>query len=86
MFPALPPGVVHGRVEIPADSNEASLELEIPATCPPGEWPIAVVVCDSDAAHLRKEGWPYYQYVVVKGHHWTCAPLTYLRVLPAAKP
>jgi len=86
MFPALPPGVVHGRVEIPADSNEASLELEIPATCPPGEWPLAVVVCDSDAAHLRKEGWPYYQYVVVKGHHWTCAPLTYLRVLPTAKP
>ena len=86
MFPALPPGVVHGRVEIPADSNEASLELEIPATCPPGEWPLAVVVCDSDAAHLRKEGWPYYQYVVVKGHRWTCAPLTYLRVLPTAKP
>lgn len=86
MFPALPPGVVHGRIEIPADASEASLELEIPASCPPGEWPLTVVVCDSDAAHLRKDGWPYYQYVGVQGHHWTCAPLTYLRVLPVAKP
>ncbi len=86
MFPALPPGVVHGRIEIPADANEVAFELEIPATCPPGEWPLAVVVCDSDAAHLREGGWPYYQYVVVQGHHWTCAPLKSLRILPVAKP
>jgi hypothetical protein len=86
MFPALPPGVVHGRIEIPADANEVSFELEIPASCPPGEWPLAVTVCDSDAAHLRKDGWPYYQYAGEQGHHWTCAPLTYLRVLPVAKP
>ena len=86
MFPALPPGMAHGSLEIPAEANEAAFDLEVPATCPPGEWPLAVVVCDSDAAHLRKEGWPYYQYVVVQGHHWTCAPLTYLRVLPVAKP
>ncbi len=85
MFPTLPPGVVHGRVEIPGDASEVSFELEIPGTCPPGEWPLAVVVCDSDAAHLRKEGWPYYQYAAVQGHHWTCAPLTYLRILPVAK-
>jgi hypothetical protein len=86
MFPALPPGVVHGRIEMPAGDSEKSFELEIPATCPPGEWPLAAAVCDSDAAHLRKDGWPYYQYGVVQGHHWTCAPLTYLRVLPVAKP
>jgi len=86
MFPALPPGVVHGRIEIPADANDVTFELEIPATCPPGEWPLTLVVCDSDAAHLRKDGWPYYQYAGGQGHHWTCAPLTYLRVLPVAKP
>jgi hypothetical protein len=92
MFPALPPGVVHGSVEIAADATEATFELEIPAACPPGEWPLAVVVCDSDAAHLRNHNWPYYhnnnqsEAITVKGHHWTCAPLTYLRVLPAAKP
>lgn len=91
MFPALPPGVVHGTLEIPAEANEASAELEIPASCPPGEWPIAVVVCDSDAAHLRNQHWPYFhvdnqnQKLAVQGHHWTCAPLTYLRVLPPAK-
>ena len=86
MFPALPPGVVHGRIEIPADAHEVLFELEIPTTCPPGEWPLTVVVCDSDAAHLRKDGWPYYQYAGEQGHHWTCAPLTYLRVVPIAKP
>ncbi|RFC46282.1 MAG: hypothetical protein DVB28_000118 [Verrucomicrobia bacterium] len=86
MFPALPPGAVHGTIEIPADASEASFDLEIPATCPSGEWPIAVVVCDSDAAHLRDGSWPFYQSTVVQGHHWTCAPLTYLRILPVAKP
>jgi len=92
MFPALPSGVVHGTVEIPADATEASFDLEIPAACPPGEWPLAVVVCDSDAAHLHDGKWPYYhsnnqnEALAVQGHHWTCAPLTYLRVLPAAKP
>jgi hypothetical protein len=92
MFPALPPGVVHGMLEIPADAAEATFDLEIPAACPPGEWPLAIVVCDSDAAHLRNHNWPYYhnnnqnQAISVQGHHWTCAPLTYLRVLPPAKP
>lgn len=92
MFPSLPPGAVHGTVEIPADATEASFDLEIPAACPPGEWPLAVVVCDSDAAHLHDSKWPYYhsnnqnQPITAKGHHWTCAPLTYLRVLPVAKP
>jgi len=92
MFPALPPGVVHGTLEIPAEATEAAFNLEIPATCPPGDWPLAVVVCDSDAAHLRSTAWPYYHpnyqslEVAVQGHHWTCAPLTYLRVLAAAKP
>jgi hypothetical protein len=91
MFPSLPPGAVHGTVEIPADATEASFDLEIPAACPPGEWPLAVVVCDSDAAHLHSTAWPYYHpnyqnlAVAVQGHHWTCAPLTYLRVLSAAK-
>jgi hypothetical protein len=91
MFPALPPGVVHGTLEIPADATEAAFDLEIPAACPPGAWPLAVVVCDSDAAHLHDGKWPYYhsnnqnEALAVKGHHWTCAPLTYLRVLPAAK-
>ncbi|MEY4484134.1 MAG: hypothetical protein RL693_1586 [Verrucomicrobiota bacterium] len=88
MFPALPPGAVHGTVEIPADATEAAFELEIPAACPPGEWPLAVVVCDSDAAHLHNTAWPYYnqnEAITTKGHHWTCAPLTYVRVLPAAK-
>lgn len=92
MFPTLPPGVVHGTLEIPADATEASFDLEVPAACPPGEWPLAIVVCDSDAAHLRNHNWPYYhnnnqnQAISVQGHHWTCAPLTYLRVLPAVKP
>lgn len=92
MFPALPPGVVHGTQEIPADATEAAFDLEIPAACPPGEWPLVVVVCDSDAAHLHSTAWPYYhnnaQHLPIdaKGHHWTCAPLTYLRVLPAGKP
>ncbi|MCX6836848.1 MAG: PPC domain-containing protein [Verrucomicrobia bacterium] len=92
MFPTLPPGVVHGTLEIPADAIEASFDLEVPAACPPGEWPLAIVVCDSDAAHLRNHNWPYYhnnnqnQAISVQGHHWTCAPLTYLRVLPAVKP
>jgi hypothetical protein len=91
MFPALPPGVVHGTLEIPSDATEATFDLEIPAACPPGEWPLAVVVCDSDAAHLHNHSWPYYHNnaqnlpINAKGHHWTCAPLTYLRVLPAAK-
>lgn len=91
MFPALPPGVVHGTLEIPADANEVSTELEVPASCPPGEWPMTVVVCDSDAAHLHNDKWPYYhvdgqnQKLAVQGHHWTCAPLTYLRVLPSVK-
>ncbi len=92
MFSALPPGVVHGTLEIPSDATEATIDLEIPAACPPGEWPLAIVVCDSDAAHLRNHNWPYYhnnnqnQAISVQGHHWTCAPLTYLRVLPAIKP
>ena len=92
MFPFLPPGVVHGTLEIPADATEAVIELELPASCTPGEWPIPVVVCDSDEAHLRNHNWPYYhnnnqnEAITVKGHHWTCTPLTYLRVLPAAKP
>ena len=92
MFPALPPGVVQGTLEIPSEATEATFDLEIPAACPPGEWPLAIVVCDSDAAHLRNHNWPYYhnnnqnQAISVKGHHWTCAPLTYLRVLPAIKP
>ena len=91
MFPALPPGVVRGTLEISGDATEAAFDLEIPATCSPGEWPLAVVVCDSDAAHLHSTAWPYYhnnaQHLPIdaKGHHWTCAPLTYLRVLPAAK-
>jgi hypothetical protein len=91
MFPALPPGVVHGTLEIPADATEATFDLEIPAACPAGAWPLAVVVCDSDAAHLHDGKWPYYhsnnqnEALAVQGHHWTCAPLTYLRVLPAAK-
>ncbi len=91
MFPALPPGAVHGTLEIPADATEAAFDLEISANCPPGEWPLAIVVCDSDAAHLHSAPWPYYhtnnqnQPIDAKGHHWTCAPLTYLRVLPAAK-
>lgn len=91
MFPSLPPGVVHGTLEIPTDATEASFDLEIPTACPPGEWPLAVVVCDSDAAHLRSHSWPYShtnsqnQALAVKGHHWTCTPLTYLRVLPTAK-
>jgi len=91
MFPFLPPGVVHGTLEIPAAATEAVIDLEIPATCPPGEWPIVVVVCDSDEAHLRNHAWPYYhsnnqnQALAVQGHHWTCAPLIYLRILPATK-
>jgi hypothetical protein len=91
MFPALPPGVVRGTLEIPGDATEATFDLEVPAACPPGEWPLAVVVCDSDAAHLHNHSWPYYHNnaqnlpINAKGHHWTCAPLTYLRVLPAAK-
>jgi len=85
MFPVLPPGASHGSLEIPAEADEATLELEIPATCPPGEWPLAVVVCDSDAAHLHNHSWPFYNPngTPTMGHHWTCTPLTYLRVLSA---
>jgi len=91
MFPALPPGTVHGSLEIPADATEAAFDLEIPATCPPGEWPIAVVVCDSDAAHLHDSKWPYYhsnnqnETLAVRGHHWTSTPLAYLRILAPGK-
>ncbi len=88
MFPALPPGSSHGTLEIPAEADEAAFDLEIPASCPPGDWPLAVVVCDSDAAHLHDDKWPYYnpKGIITKGHHWASTPLTYLRVLPAKKP
>ena len=91
MFPALPPGAVHGSLEISADATEAAFDLEIPATCPSGEWPIAVVVCDSNAAHLHDSKWPYYhsnkqnETLAVRGHHWTSTPLAYLRILAPGK-
>ena len=91
-FPGLGPIGNRGSQEISGDATEATVELEVPAACAPGDWPIAVAACDSDFAHQRAHGWPYYypkndegNPVNVQGYHWISSPLIYLRVLPASK-
>jgi hypothetical protein len=91
MFPCQPPGGELGMVEVPANQSEVEASFEISADAPSGLWPLVAVATDTDLAHLRDGGWPYYDLkpkdgtkMETRGLNWTCTPVTYLEITPKA--
>jgi hypothetical protein len=84
MFPCLPPGATVGMVHADPTQSQLSAVLEVPANCPPGRWPIVAVATDSDLAHLRNHGWPYYSdsnaAKDTHGLNWVSSGIAYLEV------
>ncbi len=89
MFPCQPPGGDLGLVEVPADQSNIEVSFEISPNAPSGLWPLVAVATDTDLAHLRDGGWPYYDLkpkdgkkMETRGLNWTCTPITYLEITP----